>query len=189
MEISMSRLAVMALLSLVCGAFLGAVYDIIRFVRILFSVDVSNPFGKKKRFALFRYLFVAVGDILFFAVASVLMCVFFFLTGDGRMRWFALLGALAGFFCYYHTVGKLFIGISSYLVSACKRGIRFILRLVARPFVALFAILKKIFLLFWNLPIVRAAISRYNVFIIKRKKNSAAKRRKRRMKKKEYCKN
>lgn len=189
MEVSMNRLVQMAIGSVFCGVFLGAVYDIIRFVRVLFSVDVSNPFLKRKKTAILRYLFVAVGDILFFAVASVLMCVFFFLFGDGRMRWFALAGAYGGFYLYYQTVGRLFIGVSSYLVGICKRVIKFAFCLVAKPFVLLFEFLRKKILLFWKLPIVRVLISRYNIFVAKRKRTRAAKEKKRRMKKREYCKN
>lgn len=109
------------MLSLLLGVLFGVLYDGIRFVRVVFSVRVSNPFtaagpGKDARArrqtakdkarraakadaapnekekkhkntrrhgAPFQYLFVALTDFLFFAICAVLMCVFFFLTGDG----------------------------------------------------------------------------------------------------------
>lgn len=182
MEISMLRMWIMAALSLFCGILLGVVYDLVRFVRVVFGIDVSNPFKKGKRFAIFKYLFVAVGDLLFFVIAAVVMCVFFFLTGDGRVRGFALAGTALAFWCYYKTVGKLFIGISERLAKLCKKGILKLLSLIFYPF-------SKIFSLFWNLPIVRKTVSRYNIYIIKRKKKAEEKKRRRKMKKREYCKN
>ena len=185
----MSRLAQMAVGSIFCGVFLGAVYDVIRFVRVLFSIDVGNPFRKKKKTAVLGYLFVGVGDVLFFAIAAALMCIFFFLMGDGRMRWFALAGAYGGFYLYYHTVGRLFIGISSCVVGLCKRVIKSVFCLLAKPFVLIFTFMWEKILLFWKLPIVRVPISRYNIFVAKRKQKRAAKVKKRSMKKREYCKN
>ena len=178
MEQSMSSIALMAILSLPCGAFLGMIYDVIRFSRILVGVTVENPFKKHRRFALLRYLYVVLGDLLFFAIASVVMCVFFFLTGDGRMRSYGIFGALLGFFVYYHTLGRLFIAISSRLVAFCRH----ILMLPVK-------LLKKIFNKFWRLPIVTAAFTRYNEYINNRKKIVARKKRQKRMKKGQNCKN
>lgn len=158
------------MLSLLLGVLFGVLYDGIRFVRVVFSVRVSNPFtaagpGKDARArrqtakdkarraakadaapnekekkhkntrrhgAPFQYLFVALTDFLFFAICAVLMCVFFFLTGDGRVRGFPLLGAFLGFLVYYNTIGRLFIGICEWLSNLIKTAIRAIFRWVGR---------------------------------------------------------
>lgn len=170
MEVSMKMQAAAFLLSLLLGVLFGVLYDGIRFVRVVFSVRVSNPFtaagpGKDARArrqtakdkarraakadaapnekekkhkntrrhgAPFQYLFVALTDFLFFAICAVLMCVFFFLTGDGRVRGFPLLGAFLGFLVYYNTIGRLFIGICEWLSNLIKTAIRAIFRWVGR---------------------------------------------------------
>lgn len=168
----MNQAALSVLWSLAVGALLGAVYDIIRFTRVLLNADVSNPF-KKGRFNLrsfLRYIIVCIGDLLFFAVAAVVLCVFFFLTGDGRMRWYGLAGAFLGFVLYYNTVGKLFIGIVEFLKSLIIKAIRLMLRPVCIGLRKLWQICMQIF----KMPIVKALSKRYNEYINKRKKAKRA---------------
>lgn len=193
MEVSMSMAALSAALSVLVGVLLGAVYDVIRFTRVLFGADVRSPFAergqKRRRGAWFSYVFVTLGDLLFFAVATVCMCVFFFLTGDGRMRAYALFGALGGFLLYYHTVGRLFIGICSYLAALCKRAIRWLFRKSLLPFRRFFAACKKIFVRIWSLPIVSRTLTRYNGYKTKKKEASQRRKRQKRMQKGGWCKN
>ena len=193
MEVSMSMAALSAALSVLVGVLLGAVYDVIRFTRVLFSVDVRSPFvgkgQKRRRGAWFSYVFVTLGDLLFFAVATACMCVFFFLTGDGRMRAYALFGALGGFLLYYHTVGRLFIGICSYLAALCKKAIRWLFRKSLLPFRFLFAVSKKIIVRISGLPIVSRTFARYNEYKSKKKEEALRRRRQKRMQKNGYCKN
>ncbi|MBQ5389998.1 MAG: spore cortex biosynthesis protein YabQ [Clostridia bacterium] len=193
MEVSMSMAALSAALSVVVGALLGAVYDVIRFFRVLLGVDVRSPFvkkGQKRRWgAWLSYGVVALGDLFFFVVAAVCMCVFFFLTGDGRMRAYGLLGAFGGFWLYYHTVGRLFIGICTYLSALCKRILRWLLQKSLVPFRYVFAICQKIALRILGLPIVSRAFTRYNEYVCRKKETAARRKRKRRMQKSGYCKN
>ncbi len=178
MEISMAAIAAMSALSLPLGAVLGAVYDVIRLLRVIVGVDVGNPFKKKRRLAWLRYIIVIISDLAFFIIASFAMCVFFFLTGDGRMRGLALAFAFCGFMLYYNTVGRLIIGMAESIRRLVFRMLAFILRLF-----------KKLGEKICNLPIVSRAFTRYNDYINKRKKKAAKKKRRRRMKKCEHFKN
>lgn len=117
----MTAAAVSAALSIFVGALCGTVYDAVRFFRLLLGADVRSPFGKKGVYRWFAYAWVCLGDLFFFVAAGVLLCVFFFLTGDGRARWYGLAGAGLGFFCYYQTVGRLFIRICELCVAALCR--------------------------------------------------------------------
>ena len=172
MEVSMNQAALSALWSVTVGTLLGAVYDIIRFIRVLFNIDVRSPF-KKGRFGLMPflgYVAVCIGDLLFFVIAAILLCVFFFLTGDGQMRWYGLAGAFLGFVLYYNTFGRLFIRVAELLNSLIKRVIRFLLCKIG-------FVLKKIrqiCMQFFDMPIVKAAAKRYNEYINKRKKAKRA---------------
>lgn len=218
----MKMQATALLLSLFIGVLFGVLYDVIRFVRVVFSVRVSNPFvplraervkgkhrraekstgknagkyaGKstagraaeakippgaapckkeRRRGALFQFLFVVLTDFLFFAVCAVLMCVFFFLTGDGRVRGFPLLGAFLGFLLYYNTVGRLFIGICEWLSNLVKRVIRAffrwiwrVLRFLLTPFRRFFSWLGQFFRKITQ-PIVSRAKMRYNEYKLER---------------------
>ena len=133
MEVSMQAQAASFTASILLGVLFGVLYDAVRFSRVLLFIDVRPPRGGRDFFRLFL---AALGDLLFFAVAAVLMCVFFFVTGDGRVRGFALVGAFCGFLAYYHTVGRLFITVVEAVASAVRRFVRAALRLLAKPFAA-----------------------------------------------------
>ncbi len=190
MEVSMSMAALSAALSVLVGVLLGAVYDVIRFFRVLFSADVRSPFvkkGEKRRGgAWLSYLFVTLGDLLFFVAAAVCMCVFFFLTGDGRMRAYALFGAYCGFLLYYHTVGRLFIGICAYLAALCKRGLCWLLQKSLLPLRLGLAVCRKSIARILNLPIVSRTVVRYNEYTRKKKEDFV---RRKRQRSGQYCKN
>lgn len=210
----MKMQATALLLSLFLGVLFGVLYDVIRFVRVVFSVRVSNPFApwraesvrgrhrraekstgknaaksaaartaetkippgtehcKKKRCrgALFQFLFVVLTDFLFFAVCAALMCIFFFLTGDGRVRGFPLLGAFLGFLIYYNTVGRLFIGICEWLSNLVKRIVRTVFRWIWRALRFLFTPFRRFFSWLGQFfrkitrPIVSRAKMRYNEY-------------------------
>ena len=162
----MNQAAIAAALSFILGFLLGAFYDVIRFFRALFGVTVKNPFkkGRLNLKSFLGYLYVSAGDLLFFIAASAAMCVFFFLTGDGRARGYALFSSFCGFLLYYNTVGRLFICTVSYIADMIKRGIRCVLR----PILRVLPQAKRIF----DMPIVKAAITRYNNYITKRKKRA-----------------
>mgnify|MGYP004498394309 CR=1 FL=1 len=119
--------------SLALGILYGVLYDIVRFSRVLLFIDVRPPRGGRD---FFRLLLVALGDFLFLVVCAVLACVFFFVTGDGRVRGFVLVGAFCGFLAYYHTVGRLFITVVEAVAAAVRRFIRAACRLLLRPFAA-----------------------------------------------------
>lgn len=159
----MEAIAVSAALSVPVGACLGAVYDLVRLVRILFGVTVASPFGKSGVHRWISYILAALGDLFFFAVASAVLCVFFFLTGDGRMRGYGLLGAALGFFCYYQTFGRLVIR----LAERIDRGVR--------------AFLRRMLALFCKMPIVTRTVARYNEYVSRRREAVAARKRKKRM--------
>lgn len=154
----MSQAALAALYSVIVGFCLGGVYDFVRFFRLLFGFTVASPFGKKGITPYVGWLFVVVTDLFFMLFAAACMAVFFFLTGDGRMRSYGLLGAFLGFKLYYHTLGKLFIRIAEALIKRLRR--------IMAKFTE--SILKT--------PIVRRFASWYNDY---RKKKTVAKRKKR----------
>ena len=183
MEVSMTQVAVSAALSVVLGVAMGVVYDLIRFARLVFGVNVGSPFKGGSRFRFLGYFFVCITDLLFFAILTISMCVFFFLTGDGRMRSYGLCGTFLGFLLYYNTIGRLFISVSSFLVAVFKRAVKYVFRLLSAPFVFSFLWVKKTVLQILSLPIVISGVKRYNIYINKCRKKAAYRARQRKMKK------
>lgn len=178
----MTKIALSATLSIVVGFFLGALYDVVRFFRVLFNISVENPFGKKGVRPYIVWIFASIGDLLFLLAAAVCMCVFFFLTGDGRMRSYGLCGAFLGFEVYYHTVGKLFIGIVDFLAKRVKKAVSFICGKVLLA-------AGKIIAAFLKMPIVRRIANWYNEYKIRRKRMAEMKKRRKRMAKNGCIKN
>ena len=182
MQVSMTAAALSALLSVLLGIFLGVLYDIVRFSRVLLGVSVASPFGKKGVRPYVSWVIASLGDLFFFVLAAICMCVFFFLTGDGRMRGYGLVGAFLGFEVYYHTIGRLFIGICGYIAGRVRAGIRWC-------FLRLLALVRKIVSCFLKTPIVMRLFAWYNDVKTQRKLRAEAKKRRRRMEKNGCVKN
>jgi len=132
MILSMGWQATITVYATLLGASLGAVYDIIRLSRALAGVRYSDRFSRRlarislpligclpekeaphrKRREMAINLFVAVGDVAFFLVASVAVPVFLYHTNNGILRWYLAAGMLLGFWLYRSTFGRLTVLIS-----------------------------------------------------------------------------
>lgn len=93
------------------GAALGVVYDCFRVFRILF------PHDKRSKAVL-------IEDIIFWLIYG--FCVFCYAAALGRsqVRFFIVLGSLAGFVLYIVTVGNLITGIIRRIVTALYKILR-----------------------------------------------------------------
>jgi len=140
MEVSMIRQALILLYSIIIGASLGIVYDIIRIQRVMIGVryghktvkmlvninlpligarSVKPSAIKEKIKAIMRFLrtiIIFVQDIFFFIFAGLCVTVFVYHANYGQIRWFALFGLVLGFFIYYNTVGRAVMMFSEFIV-------------------------------------------------------------------------
>ena len=140
MEISQGLLCRMILYAAGVGAMLGVIYDVFRIVRIA-TCPAKNT--APKRPGLLRRLLPAenilfailvfLEDILFSLIAGVVVAIFIFNINDGQIRWFALAGAILGFFIYYQTVGRLVISVADIILRILRRTIAFLVRITFRP--------------------------------------------------------
>lgn len=134
MEISVSEQALDFLLACLLGVGLGVLYDVFRIIRL------ALWHGK---------LIVAIQDILFWTAAAVCTFLFQLVNSDGQIRFYILLGELLGFTVYYFTVGILVFSASRLIIDLIKRILRFLYRILIRPFVKVFVfIFQKIKALF-----------------------------------------
>ena len=160
----MSWQATITVYAALLGGFLGAVYDVIRLSRALIGVRYSDrlssrlartslpligclPFEvirSRKRREMATNLFIAVGDVCFFLVASVAVPVFLYHANNGILRWYLLVGILLGFVLYRMTLGRLtemFSEIFTFVVRALGA---YLFRFLARPVFSAFAWLTNI---------------------------------------------
>ncbi|MBR4054773.1 MAG: spore cortex biosynthesis protein YabQ [Clostridia bacterium] len=118
--------SLLALWSLILGAFLGFVYEFFR---------ISHRFHPKAAWL------ICIEDLLFACICSVGMMLLFFNLSFGRMRFFAFPGVILGFVIWYFTLGRLFrricMGISRRLYPPV-RYIKGFVRTVVRTYVMSF---------------------------------------------------
>ena len=104
--------------ALLMGIFITFIYDLLRIFRL---VVPHNGF------------FVSTEDLLFWVYCGGEVFLLMYHESDGTLRWFAVLGALAGMFLYMRLVSPLFV---KYITSAIKRLIslfRKILHFLFKP--------------------------------------------------------
>ena len=102
------------LYAVVLGAFLGLMYDLLRFVRLL------NPY-KVIEICLANFF-----DILFAVFSSCAYCIYIYYMSSGHFRWFTALAVVVGFIIYRSVPSKLFFPILRYLSYCIKRLTYFI---------------------------------------------------------------
>ena len=88
------------------GFCLGAVYDMIKFIR--------KSFSRSRRA-------VVIQDIFCFIVYTVLCFFFLLCINNGEFRLYALTGLAIGFFIYYFTLGALLSGVLNKASGAIYR--------------------------------------------------------------------
>lgn len=128
LTVSQRLLGLMFVYAAIAGFFLGAVYDLLRISRLLCGMD-----GAKKAMWPQRILLFAE-DFLFAVVASLTLILLLYYTNDGQLRVLAAVGMGSGFFVYYHTVGRLVMRVSAFIVRALRRLIRLTVKLILWPF-------------------------------------------------------
>lgn len=115
MEVSLITPFYIILSSVLLGAILGLIYDMLvglyTFVGLNFRVKPHN----KKLYSLFNRnyhfiknkLIIGLCDFLYFVLILPLIVIFFFGVNNGIIRWYIVLGILVGFLIYRLTMGRL----------------------------------------------------------------------------------
>lgn len=158
MEVSMTALALSLFWALAAGAFLGAVYDVIRIQRMFFGVtygsgsaaklkEIKLPLISKYKFASSRdkkqrskrtsdvalNIMIFFGDLLFCIFSSLVCVVFIYHANAGKARWIVFFGFLLGFLAYYFSIGRLVTFFSQYIVFAIRSAVKYLLFFTVVP--------------------------------------------------------
>lgn len=104
--------------ALLMGIFITFVYDILRIARRVFR---HSGF------------LVSLEDLIFwiYCAAEVFMLMYRF--SDGMLRWFAVLGALAGMLLYKRLVSPFFVKYVSFVLIKVKELLKYILSILLKP--------------------------------------------------------
>lgn len=122
----MNQSAVILIYGFLCGFGIGFLYEMFRFVKILFfpqvlkkeikapvllktydkSTDICKAFCNEGSNKACR-ICVCICDALFCVVAAFFVIVFILYTNDGVIRAFIMFGCFLGFFIYLKSVGKI----------------------------------------------------------------------------------
>ena len=172
MEFSLAEQTVYFLASIVMGAALAAVYDLIRAIRMLIRCSRIHIF---------------ISDILFFFLCGVLTSLFALPFNKGDVRAFILFGEAIGFLTYRLTLGSLFGKLYAVIARVFRRFIQKYCEKLKKIYDSL---LKAGAFVLYNIValvdgLCRTAISGVKVLASEARSASAGKRKARREKKRE----
>lgn len=138
------------------GVIIGAVYDIFRVLRISQSRTADEPKGgiydklrpkklirsgakTKKALKLANGVIVFIEDIIFWLIASAVLTVYIYYAGRGQVRLEYIIFALAGFFAYRESIGRIVIFVSKQIIFFCRCLIFWTLYIIIYPIKAVIA--------------------------------------------------
>lgn len=134
---SASEQMVLFLWSCVMGAGFGAVYDVLRILRI--AIRPST-------------IAVAIQDVFFLFFCAVCIFIFAVDSGGGMLRLFYIAGSILGFTLYYFTIGQLVYFAAGKIIGAIKWIFRQLFRIFLQPVINFFVMIqrknKKLFMQF-----------------------------------------
>lgn len=107
------------LVSILSGAILLFVYDIIRIFR---------------RIIKHSKVLVAIEDILFWVVSSIFIFIMMYKQNNGDIRGFSIMGMVIGMLVYNHLISKFFINISTTIINKVIWVIKKLIMIVFFPF-------------------------------------------------------
>ena len=129
-------------IAIVCGAFLGAVYDIFRIARIASSRDdsirksKSTDVRKRKRRLperITEYILLFLEDLVFSLIVAFSVILFIYKFNGGISRFYILFSIGLGFLLYHLTLGKLVIKCSTAIIHFVKTLLLFVFNATVTP--------------------------------------------------------
>ncbi len=130
------------LLSALLGAFLGLVYDTVKFVREIISVKISGKY--RRLMSVFCFSLTFVFDLLFFSFCGIALSIFLFYTNDGIFRLSSVMLTVIGFCVYSATLGKIIYSLLKFFEKIFKKIVIFSQKAIAFPIKSVYNILVKV---------------------------------------------
>ncbi len=105
--------------SLIMGIFINIVYDVLRIIRRVIPHSA---------------LMVSVEDFGFWVYCGAEVFLLMYRESNGTLRWFAVIGAMAGMFLYRKLVSPFFVRYVSLVLGALAEGVVKAVSRLCRPF-------------------------------------------------------
>jgi len=128
MDITTNSQAIIFLLCVLCGIVIGLVFDLFR---------VQRTFSNASKTSL------AMSDIIFWLIASLLAIEFIVFFNNGVLRFFEFLGFALGALIYFSFLSKFFRKIISFLLKIMNWIAIILLRIIFFPLILIYKIFKK----------------------------------------------
>ncbi|MCM1567958.1 MAG: spore cortex biosynthesis protein YabQ [Roseburia sp.] len=114
--------------ALIMGIFITFVYDILRVFRRVFP---HNAF------------WVSLEDIIFWIYCAEEVFLLMYHESNGNLRWFAVIGALAGMLFYKKCISPLFVKYAAMLIGWLLLPMKQVIKWIVYPFKRLAAVIRR----------------------------------------------
>ncbi len=140
--LSQRILALMFVYAALTGFGLGALYDVLRILRMPFGemyvrsvgdLPATAQDGQGRSASFFTAVLRFLCDLLFMVAAAVALILLCYYANDGQLRAPAPVGMACGFFVYRHTVSPWVLRLSAVILKQTRRCVSALLRLLAIP--------------------------------------------------------
>ncbi|MBQ6153017.1 MAG: spore cortex biosynthesis protein YabQ [Ruminococcus sp.] len=139
---TLSEQTVYFLVSIVFGAALSVLYDLVRLIRLIWEK---------------KAIVNVAGDILFFVVAGVLTFLFALPFNKGEVRGFIVLGEAIGFLPVHMTLGAVFSRVSGAVILTLRKFTHKIFKIVKKLFEKL---LNFMHFILYNISVIKDRVHR-----------------------------
>ena len=146
-DLSQQLLLGLLLHSLAAGALMGAIYDVIRFVKMLVGVEYG-AYKKTSKFTLKNAVTSVVtfcSDVIFWLLFALCAISLTYTISGGIFRGLVYIGMLSGLCVCYLTLGKLTLKISSKISKVVKKTVRALIKIILIPLRAIFCIFVRLY--------------------------------------------
>lgn len=115
---------------LICGAFIGLLFDVFRILRKSFKTPDWLTY---------------IEDVVFWLLTCIILAYTIFRYNNGELRAFLFIGLLLGFILYLLLVSKFIIHISVKVIKTIKKVVKMVLKWLSYPLKIIFTIIRKLF--------------------------------------------
>lgn len=105
-------------------------YSLVMGIAVTFSYDIIRIF---RRVVKHGSILVAVEDLIFWMLAAVSVFYMMHRESNGQLRWFAILGAMAGMLLYKQLLSSLLVNLVSRAINQLKKILCRFFRIFLRP--------------------------------------------------------
>ena len=146
-DLPQKLLSELLLRSLIAGALMGVIYDVIRFGKMLLGVEYG-VYMERTRFTLKNAVTATVtfcSDVIFWLLFALCAIALTYTVSGGVFRGLVYIGMLSGLCAYYFTLGKLTLKISAKIAAALKKTVRALIKVILVPARAIFCIFVRLY--------------------------------------------